>query len=110
MSVTTLQFEFDMPINQHIEKPINQKALALYLLLEAGKRGVTTFEVIKDCLFYKFVSRVSDLINDYGLEVHKHNEEFTNRFNHKSYTTRYCLYETNLEKNIELYNRLNTVK
>ncbi len=103
----TIEFDFDAPIGKSIAQPTNQKALALYLLLESGKRGINTFEVIKDCMFYKFVSRVSDLISDYGLEVHKKNEPYTNRFNHRTNTIRYCLYENQLDKNIELYNKLN---
>jgi hypothetical protein len=101
-----LQFDFDSPIST-LQPPKNPKSLAIFLLLESGKRGINTYEAIKDCCFYKFPSRVSDLISDYGLEVHKKNEPFVNRFGAKTNTVRYCLYENQMEKNIELYNRLN---
>ncbi len=103
-----VEFDFSSPIGKGIEQPKNQKSLAMYLLLESGKRGVNNIEAVKSSLFWKFNTRVSDLILDYGVQVHKKAEEFTNRFNHKGYTTRYCLYESDLEKNLEIYEKLNT--
>jgi hypothetical protein len=103
-----IPFDFSKPIGKAIEPPKNQKALALYLLLEAGKRGVNNLEAVKSSNFWKFNTRTSDLINDYGVEIHKKNEPFTNRFNHAGSTTRYCLYDNQLEKNLEIYNRINT--
>jgi len=90
-----------------LERPKNQKALALYLLLLAGKRGVNNFEAVKDSFFWKYNTRISDLINKHELQVHKHNEAFVNRFGHKGNTVRYCLYECDLSKNLELYKKLN---
>ena len=106
--MVTLEFCFDNPIGSKLTAPKNQKALALYLLLEAGKHGVNNLEAVKSSNFWKFNTRTSDLINDYGVEIHKKNEPFTNRFGHAGNTVRYCLYENQMEKNIEIYKKLNT--
>ena len=104
-----IEWMFDKPIGgKKIEPPKNQKSLALYLLLEAGKRGVNNLEAVKSSAFWKFNTRISELVLDYGLEVHKKNEPFINRFQHKGNTLRYCLYENQLDKNLELYQKLNT--
>jgi hypothetical protein len=99
-----------MPNHHHsspIERPKNQKALALYLLMEAGTKGVNTFEAIKTAMFWKISARISDLILDYGVAIHKKQEKFKNRFGHSGSVTRYCLYENEKEKNIKIYNRIN---
>ena len=93
-----------------LEKPTNQHALVIYLLLERGKKGINTFEAIKDCYFYKITARVSELISKYELNVHKKQEKFTNRFGHKGQTTRYCLYESDLQKNLDIYKKVNSKK
>ena len=90
--------------------PTNQKALALYLLLQSGKKGMNTFEAILDCMFYKLSARVWNLINDHNVQVHTKDEKHTNRFKHKSYTTRYFLYVSDTKKNLELYQKLNKSK
>jgi len=101
-----LEFDFTKELPP-VPLPKNQKALALYLLMEAGTKGINNFEAIKDSFFYKFNSRVSDLILDYGVEVNKTLEKFTNRFGHAGHTTRYRLNKELKEKNIEIYNRIN---
>ena len=103
-----IPFDFDMPIGKAIEPPKNQKALALYLLLESGKRGVNNLEAVKSSNFWKFNTRTCDLILDYGVQIHKKNEPFTNRFGHTGNTIRYCLFESDLDKNLEIYQKLNT--
>ena len=99
-----MEFDFDTP---KMPPPKNQYALALYLLLEAGKRGVNNLEAVNNSKFWKFNTRTSDLINKYGVELHKKPEAFTNRFGHSGMTTRYCLFENQREQNIEIYNRIN---
>lgn len=91
-----------------IDPPKNQKALALYLLIEAGKKGLNHLDAIKDSGFYKIGSRISDLILDYGVEIQKKQEKFTNRFGHAGSVMRYFLLEEHKEKNIEIYKRLNS--
>ncbi len=93
-----------------LKQPINSNALALYLLLEKGMRGITTYDAILDCDFYKLSTRISDLILDYDLKVHKKIESGVNRFKHSYNRTRYCLYTSDKKKNIELYNKINVAK
>jgi len=101
-----LEFDFTKELPP-VPLPKNQKALALYMLMEAGTKGLTHLDAIKESGFYKIGSRFSDLILDYGVEIHKKQEKFTNRFGHAGKVMRYCLYEGQKEKNIEIYNRIN---
>lgn len=102
-----LEFIFDNPIGSKIEPPKNSKALCLYLLLEAGLRGMDNYEAVVKGRNWKFNTRLSELINKHGLEVHKKDEKGTNQFGHEYVSKRYCLYENQLEKNIEIYKKLN---
>lgn len=90
--------------------PKNSKSLALYLLLENGIKGYTSFQAVKSDSFFKFNTRISDLILDYGLSVHKKLEKGSNRWGHPHTHIRYCLYTSDLKKNLELYKKLNVDK
>jgi len=90
-----------------IPPPTNSKALALYLLLQQPMYGCSQYEAVVSDKFFKFSSRVSDLILKHGVSVHKRPEGGKNRFGHAYSNTRYCLYQTDLKKNIEIYHQLN---
>jgi len=116
-----LEFDFDeqkdLPLwrgdivnTPYIDKPTNSHALCLYLLLEAGLKGIDNYDAVVKGRNWKFNTRLSELINKHGLNVHKKDETGKNQFGHSYTSKRYCLYECDLEKNLEIYNRLNKSK
>lgn len=106
----TLEFDFSEQPKEckpFFEKPTNSTALALYLLLEAGLRGIDNYEAVVKGRNWKFNTRISELINKHGLAIYKKDEEGVNQFGHKFTSKRYFLYENEYKKNLELYNKLN---
>jgi thiosulfate reductase cytochrome b subunit len=93
-----------------LQTPKNSTSFALWLLLVSGIKGYTSYDAVSDEHFFKFSTRVSDLIRDHNLAVHKKLEHGKNRFNHSYTNTRYCLYVNDKKKNIELYNKINVAK
>jgi hypothetical protein len=87
--------------------PKNSTALALYLLLTQPLYGVSQYEAVVSDKFFKFSTRVSDLALKHQVSIHKKREDGKNRFNHPYQNTRYCLYSTDLHKNIQVYNEIN---
>ncbi len=102
----TLEFNFP-ETHKKINKPTNSYALCLYLLLEAGIKGIDNYEAVVKGRNWKFNTRLSELINKHNLQVHKKDEQGENQFGHTYTSKRYCLYECDLERNLELYNKLN---
>ena len=90
--------------------PTNSVTLAFYLLLEAGIKGVTNYDAVVNEKFFKFNTRVSNLILDHNIPIHKKVEKGTNRFGHSYNNTRYALYISDLEENIKKYNEINKKK
>lgn len=89
----------------NIKKPVNSNAHAMYLLYEAGKKGITNNEAVKKDEFHKFASRVSDLILKYGIDVDKKQEKGKNRFGHTYMRTRYFLKSPH--KTTKIYSLIN---
>lgn len=67
-----------------IQKPKNQWALAVYLLAENHRKGLTTGDAVERDKFYKFSNRLLEV--EYGrenkLKLIKVRLKFTNRFKH----------------------------
>ena len=102
-----LEFDFSTPIGKSIEKPKNSYALCLYLLLEAGLHGIDNYEAVVKGRNWKFNTRLSELIKRENLNVHKKDELGTNQFGHPYTSKRYCLFECDLTRNIEIYKKIN---
>ena len=69
-------------INQRLDKPKNQYALCVFLLLEQGNAGVTMKDACKD-LFYKFQSRLGEVEQAHPkLAIRRLNMTTKNRFGH----------------------------
>jgi len=90
-----------------LEQPKNSKALCLYSLLKAGIKGMDNYDAIVQGRNWKFSTRLSELINKKGLEVHKKDVKGTNQFGHPYISKRYCLFTNQKEKNLKLYEAIN---
>jgi len=101
-----MEFDFDTP-KETLAAPKNSKALTLYLLLQSGIKGIDNYEAVVQGRFWKLNTRISDLINKHGVEIHKKDEKGKNQFGHQYISKRYCLFENQREQNIEIYNRIN---
>jgi len=63
-------------------------------------------DVIKDSLFYKFTTRLSDIENEYGEIAFRERKEFVNRFGHKSSYNVYSAYsKIQCEEIYQLYEK-----
>lgn len=102
-----VNIEFEFPETAFIEPPRNSKALCLYLLIKAGLKGMDNYEAVVHGRNWKFNTRLSELINKHGLQVHKKDEKGNNQFGHPYTSKRYCLYEGEKDKNLDLYKRIN---
>ncbi len=102
-----LGFEFSPQEGMPLEKPTNSKALCLYVLLQAGLKGMGNYDAIVMGRNWKFSTRLSELINDYDLKVHKKAEKGKNQFGHPYTSIIYCLYECDYASNVALYLKLN---
>lgn len=67
-----------------LQKPLNQWALAIYLLAERHKKGLTTGDAIERDKFYKFSNRLLEVQfgREDNLKLIKLRIKFTNRFKH----------------------------
>lgn len=94
------------------DEPRNYYALAFYLLLINPISGYTEYDAVVSHRFFKFNTRVSDLILKFGVGIHKKSEEIPgqNRFGKPITHTRYCLYTSDRGKNLELYKVINGEK
>jgi len=69
-------------INQRLDKPKNQWALCVWLLLEQGNLGVTMLDAMKD-RFHKFQSRLGEVEKAHPkIQIRRINMTATNRFGH----------------------------
>jgi hypothetical protein len=102
-----IEWNFEKPIGSKIEPPINSTALCLYLLLEAGIKGIDNYDAVVKGRNWKFNTRISELINKHNLNVHKKDESGKNQFGHTYTSKRYCLYECDMQQNLELYQKIN---
>lgn len=91
----------------NLRPPKNSTSLALYLLLNAGMKGYTSYDAVVSDRFFKFSTRISDLVRKHNLKVHKKLEPGNNRFGHPYLSTRYTLYLSDIFENIVLYNEIN---
>ena len=81
-----------------IENPKNYHAVALKMLYENKKNGVTSLEACKKRNFFKFTTRLSELRRNYPkLKIIAIKESFINALNGIDYCNRYFLKNTNKE-------------
>lgn len=85
-----------------LKKPRNQYHLALRYLIE--KDEFSLLDVIKDSMFFKFQTRLSELEKEHGYLVKKRKVSFTNRFGNSS---DYFIYSAiDKEQLIKIYNKI----
>lgn len=84
-------------------KPKTQHQQVIYYLV--NWEGFTLSTIIKDSLFYKFQTRLSELEKEYGKLATRKQLKFTNKFGNKGKHYWYKAIDKN--KCIEIFNKLN---
>lgn len=97
-------------ITERLEKPTNQWAKALYILIDSYTGGVNMLSVLNDYdrNFWKFQTRVSDLLKWHPkLQIAKSSIPFHSKLSDTGgYYTHYTII-SNKEHCINLYNKIN---
>ena len=87
-----------------MKQPKKQRQLVLWYLINYSHMAITLSYVIKDSMFYKFQTRLSDLEKKYGQLAERKTFRFTNRFGHQGKHYGYKAIDVNRCK--EIYKEL----
>ena len=86
---------------QRLSAPKNNQTLILHMLLK--KKFVSE----RDTVMNGFRARVSELINDHGVDIQSEIVKFKNTFGHSSKYKKRFIPKKGIDKAIKVYNKIN---
>jgi hypothetical protein len=86
---------------QRLSPPKNQKAFILHTLI--NKKHISE----QDIPMNGFRARISELINDHGVDIQSEMVSFKNTFGHSGKYKRRIISKKEKEKAIKIYNKIN---